>query len=101
MIVVTSVRLRLFPSGPRRVRAVGSIIIFGCFQIEHVHVVEREDGTLIVAMPSRFEMGKYHDVAHPITVESRAEIDRKVMEKYQSEQARGLTENGKFVTIAP
>ena len=84
MIVVTSVRLRLFPSGPRKVRAVGSIILGGCFQIEHVHIVEREDGTLIVAMPSKYEMGKYHDVAHPITIEFRATIDRAVMAKYDA-----------------
>jgi stage V sporulation protein G len=87
MIVVTSVRLRLFPSGPRKVRAVGSVVLGNCFQIEHVHIVEREDGTLIVAMPSKYEMGKYHDVAHPITVEFRATIDRAVMDKYQSLQA--------------
>ncbi len=84
MIVVTSVRLRLFPSGPRKVRAVGSIVLGGCFQIEHVHIVEREDGTLIVAMPSKYEMGKYHDVAHPITVEFRSAIDRAVMAKYDT-----------------
>lgn len=97
MIVVTSVRLRLFPAGARRVRAVGSIVLSGCFQIEHVHVVEREDGSLIVAMPSKYEMGKYHDVAHPITVEFRAEIDRKVMAKYQE----GLTRASGHVKVSP
>jgi stage V sporulation protein G len=96
MIVVTSVRLRLFPTGPRKVRAVGSIVLGGCFQIEHVHIVEREDGTLIVAMPSKYEMGKYHDVAHPITSEFRSAIDRAVMDKFE-----GLTKTNSHAKVSP
>lgn len=82
-MIVTSVRLRLFPATLRRVRAVGSLVLDKCFQIEHVHVVERPDGTLLVAMPSRYEDGNYHDVAHPITGEFRAALDRAVMQEYE------------------
>lgn len=82
-MIVTSVRLRVFPGNARRVRAVGSLVLDECFQIEHVHVVQREDGSLLVAMPARYEAGTYHDVAHPITGAFRAVLDRAVLEEYE------------------
>ena len=53
-----------------------------CFQIEHVHVVEAEDGRLLVVMPSRYERGRYHDVAHPITEQLRQHVNREVLLEY-------------------
>ncbi len=67
-----------------------------CFQIEHIHVVERPDGTLLVAMPSRYEAGTYHDVAHPITGEFRAALDRAVIEEYTR-----LTKPQRPVIVSP
>lgn len=95
-MIVTSVRLRLFDGNLRRVRAVGSLVLDRCFQIEHIHVVERPDGTLLVAMPSRYESGSYHDVAHPITGAFRAELDRAVMDEYTR-----LTKPSRPVTVSP
>lgn len=82
-MIVTSVRLRLSPAGNLRVRAVGSIVLEQCLQIEHIHVVELESGKMIVAMPSKFEFGKYHDMAHPITSELRRHINRTVLQEYE------------------
>lgn len=95
-MIVTSVRLRLFPGNLRRVRAVGSLVFDKCFQIEHVHVVQREDGTLLVAMPSRFEAGTYHDVAHPISAEFRAALDQAVLGEYDR-----LTKTSRPVIVLP
>ncbi len=95
-MIVTSVRLRLFPGNLRRVRAVGSLVFDKVFQIEHVHVVQREDGTLLVAMPSRFEAGAYHDVAHPINAAFRAALDQAVLDEY----AR-LTKSSRPVMVSP
>ena len=81
-MIVTSVRLRLFRSGAVRVKAVGSIVLDQCFQIEHIHVVERENGTYLVAMPSRYESGKWHDDAHPVTPDLRQNINNSVMSQY-------------------
>lgn len=101
-LIVTSVRLRLFPANLRRVRAVGSLVFDRCFQIEHIHVVQREDGTLLVAMPSRYEADSYHDVAHPITAGFRREVDVAVLEEYaRLVRSRDLTEDGNSVTIRP
>lgn len=95
-MIVTSVRLRLFPDNLRRVRAVGSLVLDKCFQVEHVHVIAREDGSLLVAMPSRYESGDYHDVAHPITAAFRAVLDRAVMDEYAS-----LTKAPRPVIVSP
>lgn len=96
LVIVTSVRLRLFPNNLRRVRAGGSLVLDQCFQIEHVHVVAREDGSLLVAMPARYEMGSYHDVAHPITGAFRAALDRAVLAEYVR-----LTKAAAPVTVSP
>ncbi len=95
-MIVTSVRLRLFAGNLRRVRAVGSLVLDKCFQVEHIHVVERPDGTLLVAMPSRYESGEYHDVAHPISAAFRADLDRAVMEEYTR-----LTKSTRPVIVSP
>lgn len=101
-MIVTSVRLRLFPGNLRRVRAVGSLVLDACFQVEHVHVVQREDGSLLVAMPSRFEAGVYHDVAHPISAAFRATLDAAVLAEYgRLVRVRTLTEVDNSVTIRP
>lgn len=83
-MIVTSVRLRLFPENLRQVRAVGSLRLDDVFQVEHIHVIQRKDGSFLVAMPSRFdeENGTYHDVAHPISASFRAELDRAVLNEY-------------------
>jgi len=98
-VIVTSVRLRLFSGNLRRVRAVGSLVLDRVFQVEHIHVVQRPDGSLLVAMPSRYEAGNYHDVAHPITAEFRAELDKAVLDEY-SRLTKPLTKSNPSVTIS-
>ena len=101
-MTVTSVRLRLFSGDARKVRAVGSIILDGCFQIEHIHVVEKEDGSLIVAMPSKYEAGRYHDMAHPITKSARESINRAILDEYARATSRqGLTIPARSVKVSP
>lgn len=95
-MIVTSVRLRLFAGNLRRLRAVGSLVLDKCFQIEHIHVVERPDGSLLVAMPSRYESGTYHDVAHPISADFRAALDRAVLGEYER-----LTKSPRPVMVSP
>jgi stage V sporulation protein G len=81
-LIVTSVRLRILCTA-RRVKAVGSVVLDNCFQVEHIHVVEHDDGHLIVAMPSKYEDGRYHDVAHPITPQFRETMNRAVLTEYR------------------
>jgi DNA-binding cell septation regulator SpoVG len=58
------------------------VVIDRCIQIEHIHIIEKCDGIYIVAMPSKYESGKFHDIAHPITREARSEIDRSVLKEF-------------------
>jgi DNA-binding cell septation regulator SpoVG len=96
-MIVTRVRLRLFPDPQSRIKAVGCLVLDECFQIEHVHVVENEQGKLIVAMPTQYESGVYHDVAHPITGAFRFEMNRAVLSEYR----RLLTKSTDSVIIRP
>ena len=83
-LIITSVRLRLFErgQGPRGALAVGSIRFDGGWQIEHVQVIEKENGSLLVVMPTRYEKGRYHDVVHPITEQARQHVNREVLLAY-------------------
>lgn len=83
-MVVTSVKLRLVTPGRRKILAVGSMVLNGCFQIEEINIVEMNDGRLIVAMPSHFKEGRFRDLAHPITVECRKSITDAVLDEYET-----------------
>lgn len=66
-----------------RLRAMGSVTLDGVFQIEYVKVVQRTDGTFLVAMPSRLGTdGSHHDVAHPVNKTLREHINDAVMSEY-------------------
>ncbi len=99
-MIVTRVIIRLTdprdPFYPKGVRAFADIIFDECFQVEGIRLVQKYDGSLHVAMPSRLVREKYHDVAHPITSVARRDIDRSVLDKY-----RALTTAGKGATISP
>ncbi len=107
-MIVTSVHLRLLKTsltpdkenlnGAGKVLAEGSMRFDYCFQVEHVRVIERRDGRILVAMPSVFDniKVKFHDVAHPLNADLRAKIDRAVLDEY----AR-LTKPSRPVTVSP
>jgi stage V sporulation protein G len=79
---VTFVHLRIFPPDRKRVKAVGSMVIDGEFQVEHIHVIQHDDGDLRVGMPARYENDSWHDYAHPITKRFREEVNKAVIGEY-------------------
>ncbi len=81
---ITEVRLRLVRE-PGKLKAAASITIDGCFVVHDLRVVENE-GNLFVAMPNkRLGTGEYRDVAHPINSETRDQIAKLVIDKYNEE----------------
>ena len=53
--------------------------------VHDIKVIEGEKG-LFIAMPSRKAAdGEYRDIAHPINSQTRDNIQRMILEKYQSE----------------
>lgn len=80
---ITDVRIRKV-DGQTRLRAVVSITIDDAFAVHELRIIEGKEG-LFVAMPSRESNdGTFRDLAHPINAETRALIEKVVLDKYNS-----------------
>ncbi|MBR1508174.1 MAG: septation regulator SpoVG [Eubacterium sp.] len=80
---ITDVRVRKIAK-EGKMKAVVSITIDNEFVIHDIKVIEGEKG-LFIAMPSRKSSdGEYRDIAHPINSETRENIQRLILEKYET-----------------
>jgi stage V sporulation protein G len=80
---ITKVALR--PVAMNKVCAIASIVLDDSFVIHDLRVVNGDKG-LFVAMPSRkLPNGDFRDICHPINTQARNEIQRAVLEQFQSE----------------
>ncbi len=80
-MVITDVRIRKI-DGQTRLRAVASITIDDAFAVHELRIIEGKEG-LFVAMPSRESNdGTFRDLAHPINAETRAMVEKAVLDKY-------------------
>ena len=79
---ITEIKVRqIFTEG--KVRAVVSIILDGDFAVHDLKVIEGVE-RLFVAMPNRrSEDGRFQDIVHPISTESRTQLEAVVLEKYR------------------
>ena len=78
---LTDIRVKKIP-GDRKLKAYVSVIFDNCFVVHNIKVVEGDMG-IFVAMPSwKTRSGEFRDIAHPINAEFRAEMQKKVLEKY-------------------
>lgn len=77
---------RIIDRGDSKVRAYASANIGGTFAIHGIRVVDSQKG-LFVQMPQRsYRTGgamKYEDIFHPITAESRSELNSAVLSAYE------------------
>ena len=68
--------------GDNRLVGIAAITIDNCFVVHELRIIEGKNG-LFVAMPSRkMPNGDYKDVAHPINSETRAMIEKAVLDTY-------------------
>ena len=82
---ITDVRIRNIEK-EGKLKAVVSITIENEFVVHDIKVIEGEKG-LFIAMPSRKGAdGEYRDIAHPISSETRENIQKLILEKYKEEQ---------------
>ena len=80
---ITDVRVRILSTN-NRLKGVASITIDDAFAVHELRVIEGKDG-LFVAMPSREAGdGTFRDLAHPINTETRAAIEKAVLDKYNA-----------------
>lgn len=80
---ITDIRIRKVTT-EGKLKAYVTITFDDCFVVHNVKVIEGKSGVFI-AMPSRkTRSGDYKDVAHPIHPEFRAELQRRIIEVYDS-----------------
>ncbi|MDR2072765.1 MAG: septation regulator SpoVG [Spirochaetaceae bacterium] len=80
---ITDIRVRKV-AGEGKLKAYVTVTFDDCFVVHNVKIIEGKSGVFI-AMPSRkTRTGEYKDVAHPIHPGFRAELQEKILEKYDS-----------------
>jgi len=80
---ITDIRVRKV-AGEGKLKAYVTVTFDDCFVVHNVKIIEGKTGVFI-AMPSRkTRAGDYKDVAHPIHPEFRAEMQQKILDKYDS-----------------
>jgi stage V sporulation protein G len=80
---ITDIRVRKV-TGEGKLKAYVTVTFDDCFVVHNVKIIEGKSGVFI-AMPSRkTRVGEYKDVAHPINPEFRAELQRRILERYDS-----------------
>ena len=80
---ITDIRIRKVV-GEGKLKAYVTVTFDECFVVHNVKIIEGKTGVFI-AMPSRkTKTGEYKDVAHPIHPEFRAEMQKLVLDKYDS-----------------
>lgn len=79
---ITDIRIRVV-NKESKMRAVVSITFDHAFVVHDVKVIDGEKG-LFIAMPSkRTPDGEYRDIAHPINMDMRGELQTAILEKYE------------------
>jgi len=80
---LTDIRIRKM-SGEGKLKAYVTVTFDNSFVVHNVKIIEGKTGVFI-AMPSRkTRTGDYKDVAHPIHPEFRAEMQKQILDKYDS-----------------
>jgi stage V sporulation protein G len=80
---ITDIRVRKV-AGEGKLKAYVTVTFDDCFVVHNVKIIEGKSGVFI-AMPSRkTRAGEYKDVAHPINPEFRAELQKDILDKYDS-----------------
>lgn len=81
-MTITDVRVRKVAKDGK-MKAVVSITLDDEFVVHDIKVIEGEKG-LFIAMPSRKAAdGEYRDIAHPINSETRARIQKIILDEYE------------------
>ena len=78
---VTDIRVKRI-STEGKMKAVASVTFDNSFVVHDIKIIEGQD-KLFTAMPSRRTPdGVFKDIAHPINSETRAELERLILDKY-------------------
>ncbi len=74
--------VKVFPVNEEKLKAYITIILDNCFVVRDLKVISGATG-LFVAMPSkRRKDGVYKDIAHPLNQQTRAVMEKRILEAY-------------------
>lgn len=80
---ITKISVRKVESSNPRMKGTAYVELDECFAIENIRIIERQDGTLFAAMPSKKTAnGEYKDTCHPINEETRNMFNEAITEEY-------------------
>lgn len=80
---ITKVDVKLVNNEKPQMKGRAYIEIDDCFAIENVRIIEKSDGTLFAAMPSKkCSDGQHRDTCHPINEETRKMFNEVVIAEY-------------------
>jgi stage V sporulation protein G len=83
---ITGVRIRKVPVGGK-LQAYATVTFDECFVVHNVRIIDGSAG-LFIAMPSRRTAGgDFKDVAHPITLDFRHELEDTILAEYEAGHA--------------
>ncbi|MFI5360790.1 MAG: septation regulator SpoVG [Elusimicrobiota bacterium] len=83
---ITEVRVHL--RSEEKLKAFVTVTFDHCFVVRNMKVIDGEKG-LILCMPSRkMPDGSFKDVAHPISAEFRALLEKNVFARYEEERRK-------------
>ncbi len=89
---ITDIRVHLRKED--KLKAFATVTFDRCFVVRNLKVIDSDKG-LILCMPSRkMPDGSFKDVAHPITIEFRALLEKKVFACYEREVLQAAAGNG-------
>ena len=80
---ITKVSVEKVENTNPRMKGNAYVEIDDCFAIEKIRIIEKKDGTLFAAMPSKkMPNGKYKDTCHPINEETRKMFEEAILEEF-------------------
>jgi len=77
--------VKVFPVDEDKLKAYVTIVLDNCFVVRDLKIISGTAG-LFVAMPSkRRKDGSFKDIAHPLNQETRAIMEKRVLDAYLAE----------------
>ena len=65
-----------------KVKAYVTVTFDDCFVVHNIKIINGHDGFFIAMSSRKTAAGENKDIAHPINPEFRAEMQKKILEKY-------------------
>ena len=75
--------VKVYPAKEGKLRGYATMVFDNSFIIRDMKIIESDKKGLFVSMPSRRKKdGTFKDIAHPLNVDTRKQIEEKVIEEY-------------------